>query len=351
MRSAPGERDGFIIGVAVGGTKVAAGLVEPTGAIARHVRVGMVAEGSPKDGFAAVKAAVDSVLEMDSASSIRGIGICSPGPLDPHTGVVINPPNLPCWRNFPLASEMARIYGLPVSLDNDANAAGLAEALWGAGVGYRNVFYTTIGTGIGTGLIVDQSVYHGRTGAAGEGGHMSIDYRGPLCGCGKRGCIESLASGPAIARRAQTKLRENSSSVEWRASSPPGRAPLWSPHQERGEFLCELAGRADAAGDALAHEVLLDTIVVLSVWLSNIVDLLEPDVIIMGGGVAALLEPYFDDIRAQVADTCVNSRAQEIPLLAARYGADSGVAGGAALCMCSHASKVFSEAPSANVSR
>lgn len=339
--SAPGGRNGFIIGVDVGGTKVAAGLVEPTGTIARHTRVPMVADGSPQDGFAAVKAAVDAVLELDSALSVRGIGICSPGPLDPHTGVVINPPNLPCWRNFPLASEMARIYGRPVSLDNDANAAGLAEALWGAGVGYRNVFYTTIGTGIGTGVIVDQSVYHGRTGAAGEGGHISIDYRGPLCGCGKRGCIESLASGPAIARRAQSKLQETRkpASLLWEMAAG---------HPDT--VTSEMVGRADAAGDALAHEVLLDTIVVLSVWLGNIVDLLEPDAIIIGGGVAALFRPYFDDIRAQVADNCVNSRAREIPLLAARYGADSGIAGGAALCMRSPASEILSESPSAKVS-
>jgi glucokinase len=341
VMSAPGERDGFIIGVDVGGTKVAAGLVEPTGAIARHARVPMVGDGSPQEGFAAVKAAVDAVLEPGSARPVRGIGICSPGPLDPHTGVVINPPNLPCWRNFPLASEMARIYGLPVRLDNDANAAGLAEALWGAGAGYRNVFYTTIGTGIGTGVIVDQRVYHGRTGAAGEGGHMSIDYRGPLCGCGKRGCIESLASGPAITRRTQSKLQE----MRKRGSL------LWEMAAGHPETLTsEMVGRADAAGDALAHEVLLETIVVLSVWLGNIVDLLEPDVIIMGGGVAAVFQPYLDDIRAQVADTCVNSRAQEIPLLAARYGADSGIAGGAALCVRSHASKISSESPSANVS-
>ena len=111
-----------------------------------------------------------------------------------------------------------------------------------------------------------------------------------------------------------------------------------------------MVGRADAAGEALAHEVLLETIVALFVWLSNIVDLLEPDVIIMGGGVAALLEPYFDDIRARVSDTCVNSRASEIPLLPTRYGADSGIAGGAALCVGSRPQSVPLETPSADVS-
>ncbi len=200
--------DGLVIGVDVGGTKVAAGFVDPVGRITQQVRNAMVVTGDAADGFAAVKAAIDSLLAVSPQKSAHAIGICSPGPLDPATGVVINPPNLPCWRNFPLADETARLYSLPVKVDNDANAAGLAETLWGAGTGYRNVFYATIGTGIGTGVVFDGRLYHGRTGAAGEGGHMSIDYRGPLCGCGKRGCIEALAAGPAIGRRAQHKLAE-----------------------------------------------------------------------------------------------------------------------------------------------
>ena len=333
-----GERDGLIIGVDVGGTKVAAGLVQPDGTITKQVRVPMLADGTPQDGFASVKSAIDALLAGTPSQTIQGIGICSPGPLDPKTGVVINPPNLPCWRDFPLGPETAKAYALPVRIDNDANAAGLAEALWGAGSEYRNVFYATLGTGIGTGVIFDQQVYHGRTGAAGEGGHMSIDYRGPLCGCGKRGCIEVLASGPAIARRAQRKLQESSLPVERRASPPAGSLQcagdmLRTLSAGRVDTLTsEMVGRADTAGDPLAHEVLLETIVVLAIWLSNIVDLLEPDVIVLGGGAASLLQPYLEDIHCQVADTCVNSRAHEIPLLFARYGADAGIAGGAALC-------------------
>jgi len=330
-----------VIGVDIGGTKVSAGLVDPTGAIGKHVRVPMVAEGTAREGFAAVKAAIDALLTDISPPPVAAIGICSPGPLDPQTGIVINPPNLQCWRNFPLAAEIAQEYALPVTLDNDANAAGLAEALWGAGAGYRNVFYATLGTGIGSGVIFDRQVYHGRTGAAGEGGHMSIDYRGPLCGCGKRGCIEALASGPAIARRAQAKLEEKRNRNSQLRELAAGRVEA---------LTCEMVGRADAAGDPLAHEVLLETIVVLSVWLSNIIDLLEPDVIVMGGGAASSLQPYFDDIQAQIADTCVNTRAREIPLLPARYGADAGIAGGAALCVPSHRESTASRVPSAGVS-
>ncbi|HST10526.1 MAG TPA: ROK family protein [Terriglobales bacterium] len=319
----PEAGDGLVIGVDVGGTKVAAGFVDPAGRIIAHVRQPMVADGDAASGFAAVKSAIDALLVLDSKKEIHGIGICSPGPLDPDTGVVINPPNLPCWRNFPLASETGRIYRLPVKLDNDANAAGLAEALWGAGAGYRNVFYATIGTGIGTGLVFEGELYHGRTGAAGEGGHMSIDYRGPQCGCGKRGCIETLAAGPAIARRVQEKL----------AASGNHDSMLWGMANGQLESVSsEMVGRANAAGDPLARDVLAETVALLSVWLGNIIDLLEPDVIIMGGGVAAMLKPLFAEIRRKTSENCVNSRAHEIPLLPACYGTDSGIAGGAALC-------------------
>jgi glucokinase len=312
------------IGVDVGGTKVAAGLVDPDGRITTQARTPMMANGEAAEGLAAITAAIDSLLSMTPRTrTVHAIGICSPGPLDPKTGVVINPPNLPCWRNFPLASETYRIYRLPVRVDNDANAAGLAGALWGAGAGHRNVFYATIGTGIGTGMRLDGRVYHGRTGAAGEGGHMSIDYRGPLCGCGKRGCIEILAAGPAIGKRAQGKLvdKNRRDSILWDLT---GGTP--------GAVTSEMVERADASGDALAHEVLLETVALLSVWLSNIVDLLEPDIIIRGGGVGSMLKPFFTKIHGQFAEMCVHSRAHEVPLVSACYGVDSGVAGGAALC-------------------
>ncbi len=317
--------DGLVIGVDVGGTKVAAGLVSAEGKITNQVRTAMVADRDAAAGFAAVTAALNSLLSAGvRLEAILGIGICSPGPLDPKTGVVINPPNLPCWRNFPLASEMSRLYRLPVKVDNDANAAGLAEALWGAGAGHRNVFYATIGTGIGTGIIFDGRLYHGRTGAAGEGGHMSIDYRGPLCGCGKRGCIETLAAGPAIGRRAQGKLHD-------RRPDSSALAKLAAANSDA--ITSEMVGQAAQNGDPLAHEVLRETVAMLSLWLSNIIDLLEPDVIVMGGGVSSMLQPFFVSLHEQISNMCVNPRAQEITLLPACYGADSGIAGGAALCV------------------
>jgi len=320
-----------LIGVDVGGTKVAAGLVSASGEITFQTRVPMAANDGAA-GLASVISAIDAVRASAYSNSgiqgsITGIGICAPGPLDPRTGIVINPPNLPGWRNFPLAAEISRNYSVPVRVDNDGNAAALAEALWGAGRGFRNVFCATIGTGVGTGIVFDGRIYHGRTGAAAEGGHNTIDYRGPRCGCGKLGCIEALASGPAIARRASEKLAKlladglgHTSKILDLAGSHPDR------------ITSEMIGRAYAAGDSLAKEVLQETALYLTVWLGNIVDLLEPDVMILGGGAAAVLRPFFDDIREGLPAWCVNSHCQEIPLIPAHYGADAGIAGGAALC-------------------
>jgi len=181
MTQAPMQPSIFV-GVDIGGTKIAAGLVDPDGEISSQRRVAMISNSSANDGLNAVLSAIAQVLPSHS-EGISGIGICAPGPLDPITGIILNPPNVPCWRNFPLAESVQKVHRVPVKVDNDANAAALAEARWGAGRGYRHVFYATIGTSIGTGIIMDGQIYHGRTGAAGEGGHMSIDYRGPLCEC------------------------------------------------------------------------------------------------------------------------------------------------------------------------
>jgi glucokinase len=310
----------LIVGVDIGGTKVAAGLVNATGEIQSHLRVPMVSNASAQDGLNSVLSAIAQVL-LQSKAEISGIGICSPGPLDPNTGVVLNPPNLPCWRDFPLAESVGKSHHVPVKVDNDANAAALAEAKWGAGRGYKNVFYATIGTGIGAGIVFDGEIYHGRTGAAGEGGHVSVDYRGPLCACGKPGCIEVLASGPAIARRAREKVAagRNSSMLDLAGGKLTGISG-------------EIVGQASAAGDALAKEVLIETTDILALWLGNIIDLLDPEVIVIGGGAAALLSPVFDHLRERVPELAVNPRADEVPIVHARYGADSGIAGGAALC-------------------
>ena len=315
-----------VLGVDIGGTKVAAGIVNEGGEIIQQFRAPMSPRGTAEEGFAAVAGVIDGISAAGAA--FDAIGIVSPGPLDPKTGIVVNPPNLPCWRNYALTETVQRKYSLPTRLDNDANAAGLAEALWGAGHGYSQVFYATLGTGIGTGIIFDGRIHHGRTGAAAEGGHVTIDYNGPKCGCGKRGCIEVLASGPAIAERARKMLREARTGALLRLAKG-----------ESANVTAELVADAYRAGDPVATSVLRQTAELLAIWLGNIIDVLEPEVIVIGGGVSELMSSFFPYIKELLPQWSINQRCTEIPLVRARYGADAGIAGAAALCFSAEVSK------------
>lgn len=310
------------IGVDIGGTKVAAGLVNERGEIVKTARSQMITNSGAPTGLACVVGAVRELLrDLPRDWKPAALGACAPGPLDPRTGVIINPPNVPCWRNFPLAGELHNTFGLPIKVENDAKAAGLAEVLWGAGRGYTNVFYATLGTGIGAAVIFNGKIYHGRTGAAAEAGHMGIQFDGPQCPCGKRGCIEFLASGPAIARRAGEKLKGSSKSVLLRMTDGNLDAVTG-----------EMVGRAAEADDPLALEVVQETIEVLAYWLGNVVDFLEPDIIIMGGGVSSMLAPHLEEMRAKWKGAVLNPWPEKIPVVLARYGEESGIAGAAALC-------------------
>jgi glucokinase len=310
--------------VDIGGTKIAAGVVNAHGKIREKTRAPMLSQASGEEAFAQVRRVVDSIMPDGPRRGPRFyIGVSCPGPLDPRRGVIINPPNLPCWRDFPLAQRISETWSLPAVIDNDANAAALAEAVWGAGAGFSSVFYVTIGTGIGTGLVFDGRIYHGRTGAAGEGGHVSIDYNGPLCGCGKRGCIEALASGPALAARARRRLAEKGEStkiIELAGGNPEA-------------ITGQIVGDAYRQGDAVATELLAETADYLAIWLGNVIDMIEPDVVIFGGGMGELLSGWFDRIREKLPAWSINSRCKEIPIVRARYHEDSGIAGGAAVCL------------------
>jgi glucokinase len=282
----------------------------------------MITAGEASKGLAAVSAAIEALFpDSTKRPRIDAIGICAPGPLNPVTGIIINPPNLAIWHNYPLAEEMRHLYNVPIRIDNDANAAALAEAKWGAGRGYPNIFYASVGTGIGTGIIFDGRIYHGRTGAAAEGGHLGIDSTGPLCNCGKRGCIETLAAGPAIASRARQKLAQNRKSLLLEMAGGDLQA-----------VSSEMVGKAHAAGDPVAKEVMRETLDLLAYWLGNIIDLLEPDIIVIGGGVSSLLAPFLNEIRQRWQGACLNPFPLDIPLVLAHYGEDAGIAGAAALC-------------------
>jgi glucokinase len=316
--------DELALGVDIGGTKVAAGIVNSQGQLLFKTRVPMNATGTAIDGLQSVHTAIRTALNTEFASKITSIGIASPGPMEMPAGKILHTPNLPCWRNFPLGDEIREAYPLPVHIENDANAAGLAEALWGAGREFNTVFYATVGTGIGTALVCNKSLFSGRTGTAPEGGHMTIDYHSPyVCGCGKRGCVEVLASGPAIARSARERLA--SCAVRSIMLDKAGHDP-----QRVTSHIVEEAWRA---GDSIATRVLCELADVMTVWFGNIIDLFEPDVIVVGGGVGQLVSEWFPYIAEHLPAWSIIPRCSETALRVAKYGSDAGVVGAAALCI------------------
>jgi glucokinase len=314
----------LIIGIDVGGTKVAGGLVTLKGRLMESQVVPTHADKGFAKSYTQIVYLIGRLIRAAGGKhNLRGIGICAPGPLNPKTGVVINPPNLPGWRNIELAKMVEKKFGLPAKLENDANAAGLAEVLFGAAVGFLDVFYVTVSTGIGTGIIINREIYHGKNGIAGEGGHVSIDYRSPYrCGCGTYGCIEALAAGPAIARRARVRLEQEH-------ELPSALRDLTHGHLEQISPL--MIQQAARGGDAVAKAILDETGFYLGVWLAGMITLFDPDAIVIGGGVSQIGKPLFNKIKETIPQYTINRFAAKTPILPAKLQKDVGVYGAAAV--------------------
>jgi glucokinase len=314
----------LIIGIDVGGTKVAGGLVTQKGRLVESQIVPTHAEGGFSESYGQIAHLIGRLVRAAGGKgNVGGIGICAPGPLDPRTGMVYNPPNLPGWRNVQLAKLLEKDFGLPARLENDANAAGLAEVLFGAAVGHQDVFYVTVSTGVGTGVIINKKIYHGKNGVAGEGGHVSIDYHSPYrCGCGHYGCIEALAAGPAMARRARVMLEQEH-------DLPSVLRELTRGHTE--EITPLMIQQAARQGDHVAKVILAETGFFLGVWLAGMITLFDPEAIVIGGGVSHIGKPLFNKIKETIPHYTMNGFAAKTPLLPAKLRSNVGVYGAAAV--------------------
>jgi len=315
----------LIVGIDIGGTKVAGGLMTRKGRLVKSLIVPTRAGKGFQASFDQIVRLIERLIHIAGGKQrVRGVGMCSPGPLNPKTGLVINPPNLPGWRNIQLARMVEKRFGLPARVENDANAAGLAEVLFGAAVGRRDVFYVTVSTGIGTGIIINKKIYHGKNGVAGEGGHVSIDYRSPYrCGCGTLGCIEALAAGPAMARRARVLLEQEHTRPSLLRDVTDGHLEQITP------LLIEQAARQ---GDDVARTIIRETGFYLGVWLAGMITLFDPEAIVMGGGVSQIGRPLFDKIRETIPQYTINRQfAAQVPLVPAKLQKNVGVYGAAAV--------------------
>lgn len=217
------------------------------------------------------------------------IGVSFGGPVKAREGIVFLSHHVPGWENIPLRDWLRRRFGVPVTVDNDANVAALGEWRFGAGQGYRSLLYVTVSTGIGGGWILDGRIYHGADSLAGEIGHMTVQPGGPVCACGRRGCLEAVAAGPAIARRARERLMAESQAGEILRQLVGGHV---------GAVTAQHVSQAAEAGDELAQEVLEEAARALGFGIGCAIALMNPERVLVGGGLAKSGERYFEAVRA-----------------------------------------------------
>ncbi len=286
------KENSLVLAVDLGGTKIAVALVSRDGNILAMQRTPTLADEGQKAVIERIFRAIDGFLDASKTtlSQLAGIGFSAPGPIDMETGTVTESPNLPGWQNVPLRDIVQDKYKIPTSLIHDATAAALAEHRLGAGKGVRDLVYITVSTGIGGGIIIDGKLYTGAKGTAGEIGHMTIDANGPRCSCGNTGCLEVLASGTAMAREARKRLEAGEVSL---LSQLAGGNPE--------NITAETIALAAERGDRLAGEVILQAATYLGIGMANLVNILNPEMIIVGGGVAnmgdRLLKPAIEVVR------------------------------------------------------
>jgi len=309
----------LLIGVDLGGTQIRALVVGGQGKTLNRVATLTCAA----DGLEAVIRRIEDTVRRAVGDipwrQIRGIGVGAPGPVDPWAGLITETPNLPGWQNVPLGDIMARTFGVPVFLGNDANLAALAEHTYGAGVGVDHLIYMTISTGIGGGIIVNGELLLGARGLAGEIGHQTLVDDGPLCGCGNHGHLESLASGPAIARAAREAV-----------AGGRGDRILQLAKGAVDAIDARLVGQAAANGDPTALEIVRRAATYVGIGLANLCNILNPELIILGGGVSRIGDLLFDTVRETVARRAMPG-ARQVRIVPAALGDDVVLLGAVAL--------------------
>ncbi len=313
----------FFIAVDIGGTQIRAALCDSEGKIHRRVAdLTRVHEG-PDAVMRRIERAIDQVWPADAP--VVAIGVAAPGPLDPWSGVILGAPNIPGWKDYPLRDIIQRRFGLPTVVGNDANLAAMAEQRFGAGRGKANLVYLTVSTGIGGGIVVNDELLLGAHGLAGEIGHIKIEPHGPPCGCGDRGCLEALASGTAIAREAQRRIRAGESSriLDLAAGHPDA-------------ITAKMVSQAAHMGDSLAVEVFRQAGTYLGIGLVTLLHLFDPGIVVIGGSVSKAGHVLFEPVRKVVRQrTMIEHYWRDTPIVPAALGDDVGLLGALAVTLTS----------------
>lgn len=313
-----GRAGGLILALDFGGTKNSAAIVAPGERDWRDLK----RQPSPlkPDANYDWQTMLRLAHELAEVEALAAIGVSFGGPASAGRGRVILSHHVPGWENFPIVEKLEREFGVPTVVDNDANVAALGEARFGAGRGMSSILYVTVSTGVGGGLVLQGRIWHGTDEMAGEIGHLMIDPLGPVCICGRRGCVEIMACGPAIAREARQRLRNE------RAGGAVLRKLV---DNDLANVTAQLVNQAAQQGDTLAGEVMDAAARALGLGIGSAIALMNPARVIVGGGVSKSGEHYFDVVRAAARGNCLPEA--RVDVVRAALGDDAPLWGAVAL--------------------
>lgn len=314
------------IGVDLGATTVKVGLVDGDGKILTSQKLDSFATKGPPAVIQQVSHAIRELLRNMKREEVIGIGIGAPGVVSDDGAVVKYPPNFSDWTEVDLGAAIHEEFRLPVRVENDANVAALAEAKFGAGRGHKDFLFVIWGTGVGGGIILDGKIFRGPHGGAGEIGHVVVDYQGPQCGCGNRGCVEAYVGQRYLSQRTRERLHE------LKKSQPNTTSKILELVQGNFDAIEPYTiSMAAKQGDTLAHEILEEAGGILGVGLTSVLNVLDLRLIIIGGGISAAEQFVFDAVERSVKSRVLKGSRSEIRVVPAQLGNAAGILGAASL--------------------
>jgi glucokinase-like ROK family protein len=307
---------GFVAGIDMGASHLTILIANFAAQVLAEREIPLTIANGPNECIQKADQLLQSLLKGlgKDLRDLAAIGLGVPGPTVAKEGMVLSPPIMPGWDRFPIRDTCQKMWGCPVSLNNDAELGVLGEWAYGAGRGEENLAYIKVGTGIGAGLFIDGQIYRGATGSAGEIGHMTVDENGPLCTCGSHGCLEAIAGGKAIAAKARQAIEQNKNTE------------LANIRPVESITAIEIANAA-ARGDLVAQEILAEAGNQLGIAITSLVNLFNPSVVVVGGGVAQTGDLFLEPIRKMVLKRSLPAAAQSVRITTALLGKRSSCMG------------------------
>jgi len=313
----------YVIGVDLGGTKIATALCDSDCSILSKVKVNTGSNDGEERVLQRIKESIYQVIELSGVplDQISGIGISSPGPLSVSRGIIIYVASIG-WNNVPIRQLIYDEFKVPTYLENDCNAAAYGEKWLGAGRGYDNLIYITVSTGIGSGIILDQKIYHGKHDAAGEFGHICIEYDGRRCSCGNKGCLQAYSSGTAIAQIARENISQaaNSSILDYSKN-------------DVNSIDCLAAEKAAYDGDEYARNIWIQAGSKLGHGISILMQMVDPDIVVIGGGVSKAWDLFYSPMINAIKEHTYKLISDDMVIVPAQLGDDVGVLGAAMIVL------------------